>query len=202
MSLPAGEARFAVGTDYRSDSVNFTPDRGFLPNSLYEADIAGQFGTLPVGGSNSTKEFYVEGLFPLLHDLPLVKLLEINPAYRYSDYNHSGGTNTYKVDLNWQVLSPLRVRGGYSRAVRAPNVVEQYGPPTLVFDSAVDACQSISNASYANNAANPNRSQVQRLCRQLMGAGAPPVTDPVRRSERPEHLSRQRLRRAQLLSER
>jgi len=48
-----------------------------------------------------------------------------------------------------------------------------------VFDSAVDACQSTASASYANIASNPNRAQVQQLCRTLMGAGAPGITDPV-----------------------
>ncbi|MEJ0037706.1 MAG: TonB-dependent receptor [Gammaproteobacteria bacterium] len=177
--LPAGEVRFALGADYRSNTVSSKPDKAFTPDSGYFADIIGQFGVLPVSGMNYVKEIYGELLIPLLKDLPGVQKLELDTGYRFSDYNHSGGTNTYKADINWTVVDPLRVRAGYQRAVRAPNVVEQFGPPTLVFDSAVDACQSTGTASYSNIASNPNRAKVQQMCRTLMGGGAPPITDPV-----------------------
>ncbi|MBX5461851.1 MAG: TonB-dependent receptor [Steroidobacteraceae bacterium] len=179
LDLPAGEARFALGTDYRSNSVSSQPDKDFAPDAGFFADIIGQFGVQPVSGTNSVKEVFGEALIPLLSGLPGVELLELNLGYRYSDYNHSGGSSAYKADLNWQVSEPLRFRGGYQRAVRAPNVVEQFGPPTLVFDSAVDACKSDVTASYANIPSNPNRAQVQQLCRALMGQAAPPITDPV-----------------------
>jgi iron complex outermembrane recepter protein len=177
--LPAGEARFALGADYRSNSVSVKPDKAFTPDAGYFADIIGQFGILPVSGENTVKEVFGEVLLPLLRDLPGVQRLELDLGYRFSDYNHAGGNSTYKADINWSVVDPVRIRAGYQRAVRAPNVVEQFGPPTLVFDSAVDACQSNVTASYANIASNPNRAQVQALCRTLMAAGAPPVTDPV-----------------------
>ncbi|MEJ1964875.1 MAG: TonB-dependent receptor [Gammaproteobacteria bacterium] len=178
-ALPAGEARFAFGADWRSNKVATQPDKGFTPDAGYFADIIGQFGVLPVAGTNDVKEVFGELLLPLLKDLPGIQKLELDVAYRFSDYNHSGGASTYKADVNWAIVDPVRIRAGYQRAVRAPNVVEQFGPPTLVFDSAVDACQSNVTASYANIASNPNRAKVQALCRSLMAAGAPPITDPV-----------------------
>lgn len=177
--LPAGDARFAVGATYRDNSFSFAPDRSFAPDVNFSSDIIGQFGILPVSGSNNVKEGYVEMLLPVLRDLPLVQALDLNVAYRYSDYNRSGGESAYKADLSWQMIDPLRIRGGYQRAVRAPNVIEQFGPPTLVFDAATDACQSNLPTAYGNITTNPNRAQVQALCRQLMGAGAPPILDPV-----------------------
>jgi iron complex outermembrane receptor protein len=177
--LPAGEARFAVGADYRSNSVNVRPDTAFAPDAGYFADIIGQFGIDPVSGRNDVKEIFGEVLLPVVQNLPGVQNLELGLGYRFSDYNHAGSASSYKAELNWTVTDPVRVRAGYQRAVRAPNVVEQFGPPTLVFDSAVDACQSNVTASYANIPSNPNRLAVQQLCAQLMGAAAPPVTDPV-----------------------
>ena len=177
--LPAGDARFAVGATYRDNSFAYAPDRQFRPDANFSSDIIGQFGILPVSGSNNVKEGYVEMLLPVVRDLPLVQALDINVAYRYSDYNRSGGASAYKADLSWQMIDPLRIRGGYQRAVRAPNVIEQFGPPTLVFDAATDACQSNLPTAYGNIASNPNRAQVQALCRTLMGAGAPAITDPV-----------------------
>jgi len=177
--LPAGEARFAAGAAYRKTSLVFDADKAFTPDQNYRSDLAGQFGVASVAGADSVKEAYVELLLPLLDDLPLIKHLEVDLAYRYSDYKHSGTTHTYKGDLSWQMFDSLRLRGGYQRAVRAPNVYEQFGPPTLVFDAATDACQSNVTASYANIPSNPNRTQVQQLCRALMGTGAPPILDPV-----------------------
>jgi len=177
--LPAGDARFAFGVDYRDNSFKYAPDRAFRPDANFSSDIIGQFGILPVSGSNNVKEAYIEMLMPIVRDVPLVQALDLNVAYRYSDYNRSGGASAYKADLSWQMIDPLRLRGGYQRAVRAPNVIEQFGPPTLVFDAATDACQSNLPTAYGNVASNPNRAQVQALCRQLMGTGAPPVTDPT-----------------------
>jgi iron complex outermembrane receptor protein len=177
--LPAGEVRFALGADYRSNSVVVQPDTAFAPDAGYFADIIGQFGIEPVRGTNNVKEVFGEVLVPVLQDLPAVQKLELGVGYRFSDYNNAGTASSYKADINWTITDPVRVRAGYQRAVRAPNVVEQFGPPTLVFDSAVDACQSNVSASYANIPSNPNRAQVQALCRTLMAAGAPPITDPV-----------------------
>jgi outer membrane receptor protein involved in Fe transport len=179
LELPAGEARFAAGIGYRRTALDYDADKAFAPDQNYRSDIAGQFGVQSVSGSDSAKEAYLELLIPLLRELPLIQYLEADIAYRYSDYQRSGGTHTYKADLNWEVFDALRLRGGYQRAVRAPNVYEQFGPPTLVFDAAVDPCQANVTAAYANIPSNPNRTQVQALCRTLMGTGAPPILDPV-----------------------
>lgn len=177
--LPAGEARFAVGAGYRSNSYDYQPDRAFRPKDDFSSDIIGQFGILPVYGRNDVKEIYGELLLPLARDLPLMDSFELNLAYRYSDYNHAGTADAYKADFSWQVSDPVRLRGGYQRAVRAPNVIEQFGPPTLVFGTGMDPCESARPEPWANNPSNPNREQVQALCRALMGAGAPDITDPV-----------------------
>ena len=177
--LPGGEVRFAVGATYRKNTFSYNPDKAFAPDVNFASDIIGQFGILPVSGSNSVKEVYGELLVPILRDVPFFERLEVDLAYRYSDYQRSGGEHAYKADVNWQVFQPLRFRGGYQRAVRAPNVIEQFGPPTLVFDAATDACQSNLPTAYGNVPSNPNRAKVQALCRTLMRTGAPPITDPA-----------------------
>lgn len=179
LHLPAGEVRFAAGASYRKTSLRFDADKAFTPDQNYRSDLAGQFGVQSVSGSDAAREAYAELLVPLLDDLPFIKHLEVDLAYRYSNYVHAGATNTYKADISWQVVDALRLRGGYQRAARAPNVYEQFGPPTLVFDAATDACQANVTASYANIPSNPNRAKVQQLCRTLMGTGAPPILDPV-----------------------
>jgi outer membrane receptor protein involved in Fe transport len=180
LELPAGQVRLAVGAGYRKNSYESRPDTllTVARTAGLDTDYVATYATKGVEGSIAVKEFYAEMLVPLLADIPLIQSLEASLAYRYSDYNTTGGVHTYKADLNWQVFDALRLRGGYQRAVRAPNVTELFQPSTPVTAIPQDLCQSNLSVPYSNTASNPNRANVQQLCRALMGAGAPPITDP------------------------
>jgi iron complex outermembrane receptor protein len=66
--------------------------------------------------------------------------MTLDLAYRWSDYSTSGSTSTYRVGLDWQAVDALRIRTGYNRAVRAPNVGELFYPQTLHIAGYVDPC--------------------------------------------------------------
>lgn len=119
--LPAGGVRIATGAAYRRNTFKFQPDEVFVVK-----DIVGRDATSPSAGSDEVGEVYLEALVPLLHDLPLIRQLELNAGYRYSNYRSVGGVHTYKADLDWQVFESVRIRGGYSRAIRAPSVGELF----------------------------------------------------------------------------
>ncbi len=69
--------------------------------------------------------------------------------------------NTYKADLDWELVPGLRLRGGYARAIRAPNVVELYNPavagPALL--GTADPCDF--DSSYRSGS---NGARIQALC--------------------------------------
>jgi outer membrane receptor protein involved in Fe transport len=119
--MPAGEARFAAGLSYRENTYDFQPD-----DQRINATILGPGDTSPTSGSTSSKEIFVEALLPLLKDLTLVKSLNLDVAYRYSDYDTVGGVHTYKAGGDWQVTDYFTVRGGYQRAIRAPGLGELF----------------------------------------------------------------------------
>ena len=119
--LPAGELRFAAGLGWRRNSYDFQPDR-----LLRQGGIVGVPSRGPSHGSTSVGEVYVETLVPVLYDRPFAHSLDVGLAYRYSDYDLSGGVDTYKADFSWSLVDGLRLRGGYQRAVRAPSVGELY----------------------------------------------------------------------------
>ena len=121
LDLPAGQLRVAVGAAYRRNSYDYRPDQLFI-----DKDIVGRDATSPSGGKDRVFEIYAEALVPLLHDLPLIEQLDLTAGYRYSNYGSVGSIHTYKGDLDWRLTDSLRVRGGYSRAIRAPSVGEQY----------------------------------------------------------------------------
>lgn len=169
-SLPAGELRFAAGASYRRNSYEFSPDNSYRPIASLggASDVIGLFGQLPTSGEVNVKEVYGELLAPILRDQPFAKSLSFDAAYRYSDYNTSGGVNAYKVDGDWQVNDMLRFRAGYQRAVRAPNVVELFGAAQQILQfNSFDPCSVQSPDLYANNAGNPNRAAVRSLCAAL-----------------------------------
>ncbi len=166
-SLPAGDVRLAVGADYRYNSYGFNPDSA-LNQADGTSDILGYSVLRPAGGSVNTKEAYAELLVPVLHDLPLIKQLEFDLGYRYSDYNSVGGVHAYKVDANWQVFDPLRLRGGYNRAIRAPSVGELFAPVSTGSVGIGTATATTTNgdpcdvrSSYRQGA---NGTQVRALC--------------------------------------
>ena len=58
--------------------------------------------------------------------MTLIEQLNIGAAFRRSDYSTSGSVNSYEGDLQWEPVAGLLVRGGYQRAVRAPNIGELF----------------------------------------------------------------------------
>ncbi len=160
-ALPAGEVRIATGFGWRRNTYDFTPDR-----LLQQGGIVGVPAKGASHGSTSVKEVYVETLLPLLYEKPLAHALDLGLAYRYSDYDPSGGVDTWKADFNWAPVAALRVRGGYQRAVRAPSVGELYVAAEtesnsygLVANGQGDQCDA--NSPLRNG---PNATAIEALC--------------------------------------
>jgi iron complex outermembrane recepter protein len=121
-ALPAGDVRFSVVAGQRTQNYDYTPDSRLAQAGNIEAANA----QTPTRGKLSAKEIAGELLIPLLRDRPMFESLNIGVAYRYSDYNFSGGNSTYKIDGDWTVIPGVLLRGGYARAVRAPNMGESF----------------------------------------------------------------------------
>jgi iron complex outermembrane receptor protein len=68
-------------------------------------------------------------MVPLLKDQPGVLSLDFGLGYRYPDYLQAGGVSSYKAELVYRPISPLRARGSCQHAVRAPSIEEPYYPP-------------------------------------------------------------------------
>jgi outer membrane receptor protein involved in Fe transport len=165
-SMPAGEAMFSIGTDYREDTYEFVPDF-----QVASGDLVGFSQQNPLDGAINVTEVFAEARFPLLADLPAVRSLEATLGYRWSDYNLSGTTDSYKAELNWEIVDPFRVRASYQRAVRAPSIQELFNPLDQNFPPLVeDPCDVTSTAragadSTINTADDPaTRAAVEALC--------------------------------------
>lgn len=128
--LPAGPVNTVFGVFYKRDELSLRPDElasTFLPDGRPE--ISGAVGgQADVDGEDHNLDLYVELLVPLAADLPGVESLQTVLGYRYSDYASFGGTSSYKAELLYQPVDPVRFRGSFQRAVRAPSVYELYNP--------------------------------------------------------------------------
>ena len=61
----------------------------------------------------------------------------LEAGYRYSDYgvgDRSFSTDTYKIAGFFAPIRDVRFRGGYNRAVRAPNIQELFAPQRVALD--------------------------------------------------------------------
>lgn len=155
--LPAGPIGFAAGFEWREDKSQFTPDSFRSIEGLVVGNASTPVFQSPTDGQGITvTEGFGEIKVPLLRDLPFAEYLEVTAAGRISDYNTIGGTETYSFGGRYQPVDWLTLRGTYSRAIRAPNIGELFGPQTAAFIGVdADPCDdgNINNGS-ANRVSN------------------------------------------------
>jgi outer membrane receptor protein involved in Fe transport len=140
---------FAVGTEFRkyegtqsSDLLAKTP-----------GELGGAGGAAPdIDGGYAVYEGYGEIIAPIVEDKEFFESLTLEAGIRYSKYEIDGAggneTWTWKAGGSWEPGWGLKIRGNYSKAVRAPNLGELFTPATVgLTNLAVDPCAGpISNA--------------------------------------------------------
>lgn len=168
MELPAGEMRMAAGYQNRQNTAQFYPD--ILQSSVSFTDqVVGVYPTGKLDASTKVDDFYGELLVPVLAGLPFLQQLELELGARFSDYQHTDSETTWKVLANWQINDRLRVRGGFNRATRAPNLGELFLNQQEVFTgggSFGDSCGLRSNAPFGAGGVLPD---------PIMNPGEPPT---------------------------
>jgi len=116
----AGPVAAAVGGEWRKDRAVSVVD------SL-SARRAFNFGNpQPFAGSFNVKEGYAEVDIPLAKDWAFAKSLNLNGAFRYTDYSFSGVVKTWKVGSTYEPIDGVKFRGVISRDIRAPNASELF----------------------------------------------------------------------------
>jgi len=126
--LPYGGVSMALGVEHRKDTLKTTDDPLATAGDITYFAMIGEHPA--IRASRTVKEIYGELVVPLLRDLPLARRLEIEGAYRYSDYSGYGKTDTWKVGGTWEPVRGVTFRGVRSRSVRAPNFGELFAPQT------------------------------------------------------------------------
>jgi len=147
LELPGGAIGVAIGFERIEDSFAFRPSQ-----DLAAGTIAGFNGSPPVSGSYSSNSYYAEAYLPILMGVPMFEQLDMELAYRSSDYTTSGNVEAYKISASWAPIADFRIRGGYNRAVRAPGIGELFSPQGEGFPGAIDPCSAAGNPDAATAA--------------------------------------------------
>ncbi|MBG7606380.1 MAG: TonB-dependent receptor, partial [Actinobacteria bacterium] len=136
----------AAGYEFRYEHLANYPDE----INRY-GGATGQGGPVPkVDEGYKVNEIFVEALVPIVQNAKMFRDFSMELGYRYSDYSTSGGFSTYKGLLNWAFTDSLRIRGGYNRAVRAPNVWDLFQPQRFNLGGQADICAGLDpSATFA-----------------------------------------------------
>ncbi len=155
--LPAGEVRTALGYQYRRNAAQFIPDILQSTASLND-QVIGVYPTGYLDNSTTAKDIFAELLVPVMKDF-VVQKFELEIGGRHSSYDKTDSTTTYKINGNIVLNDYLRLRGGYNRATRAPNLGELFLPLQQIFTGGGvygDPCGVASNSPFGAGGAAPN----------------------------------------------
>lgn len=180
--LPGGPIGFSIGAEYRRETVNYDLD------DLTQAGYA-FYNSIPsfTAPAFEVKEAYAELSIPLLKDIPFFQELTLNGSGRIADYKGKTGTvYTYGGEVVWKPIDDLRLRGSYTRAIRAPNLVELYSAQGQNFTPAPsDPCSArnlatgsstrVANCNAAGRPANYDFVYTQSL--EIVSGGNPDLTE-------------------------
>lgn len=193
--LPAGDLGVAFGYERRSEESHFNSD------ALAQSGLTTGNTTPNVSGDYQVQEYFAEAIVPLFSDLPFMEYFGLELAYRYADYSTIGGVDATKLAVDWQVFEDLKIRGGFSTAVRAPFIDELFDPGSETFRSFVDPCafggqggtsasgnpddvyQAESAAVQANCAAIPGTATLDPFALNIRSAGGLSAGNPDLKEE-------------------
>lgn len=125
--LPAGAVSYAVGYEYRKETGRQTPGDAFRNGTSFSSA-----GVFDMDASFDSKEAYAEVLIPVLFDNTFAEQLDLEAAYRVSEYSNTDAENTWKLGINWAINSDVRIRASRQTAFRAPNLGEFASPITVM----------------------------------------------------------------------
>ncbi|WP_152980724.1 TonB-dependent receptor plug domain-containing protein [Stenotrophomonas ginsengisoli] len=153
-TLPAGSLGFALGAEYRKETLKNSDDPLALSGELVYGGGPGARSQLDEG--YEVGEVFGELLVPVLADKAFARRVDLELAYRYSDYTTVGATDAWKAGLIWEPIEGLAIRGVRSRSVRTPNFGELYEPvfTSTTTGSITDPCEAGDYHASPTRAAN------------------------------------------------
>ncbi len=128
LDLPAGKFAFALGTEYRRESLLASVDGLFAQGLALGYNAASTFA----GGMRSTRSAFVEVDIPIFggsYRFPGAYLLDLQASGRYEKLSSNSTSKVPRVGFKWQPLDrDLTIRGTYAKGFIAPSIFSLFGP--------------------------------------------------------------------------
>jgi outer membrane receptor protein involved in Fe transport len=180
--LPGGPIGFSLGAEYRRETNRYELD------DLTQAGYA-FYNAIPSfeAPAFEVKEAFGELNIPLLADVPFFQELTFSAAGRVADYKGATGTVfAYSGGVTWSPVDDVRLRGTYSRSVRAPNLSELYSAqgqnyapapndPCSARNLATGSANRVANCNAAGRPANYDFVYTQSL--EIISGGNPDLQE-------------------------
>ncbi|MGK6318363.1 TonB-dependent receptor plug domain-containing protein [Sphingomonas sp. DT-204] len=161
-SLWAGPVAFAAGAEIRKQSLeqtsNSNPAVPIDTTGLRGVTSTNQFQSVNIGfarGSYVVKELFGELDVPLAKD-SAIGTLDLNGAVRLTDYSTSGTVTTWKVGSTYTPIPDVRLRGTYSRDIRAPSLFELFAGRQQTTSPLTDLHTGLSQGVNVISSGNPD----------------------------------------------
>ncbi len=126
-NLPAGPVGLLLGAEWRRESFDDKRDprlNGTIQYTDHDgdtypfiSDVANSSPSADSKGDRNTTSLFAE------FAVPVFDTVDVQLAIRYEDANDVGSTTVGKVAFGWRVFEPLLIRGSWSQAFRAPNLI-------------------------------------------------------------------------------
>ncbi|KQN35755.1 TonB-dependent receptor [Sphingomonas sp. Leaf407] len=122
-----------VGFEHRRESLEFRADALALAK-----------GTKEIAGGFNVSEVFTEVSLPIVQGKPFFEELTLVGGYRLSKYSgNNDKISTYKGEIAWAPVQDLRLRAGYNRAIRAPNISELFSAQSPGNVTTQDPCAGV-----------------------------------------------------------
>lgn len=163
--LPGGPLGFALGSQYRKQSLSFDYDANSNRNNFYFF-----IGNRDFKASQDAFAGFAEV------SAPLIDTLTLTGALRYEDFGDGVNTLNPKIGALFQPAAWLSLRGTYGTSFRAPSVFQQSGGitgPARVFDPLANAQVTVSQRTTADpaNPLEPQTSKTYNFGATVSGGG-------------------------------
>jgi iron complex outermembrane receptor protein len=147
--LPAGPLGVAVGGEYRDEALKLNKGTENFVGSVPVSDIE---------VSRGIEAGYGEVSIPVVSaamKIPGIYSVDIDGAGRYEKYEGTNSSVTPKVSFVYRPIIDVALRGTYSKAFVAPNLIETHGAPSDNFTDLVDLGAGYAEQGNTVNTSNP-----------------------------------------------
>ncbi|MEM7330346.1 MAG: TonB-dependent receptor [Pseudomonadota bacterium] len=163
--LPAGTVPFALGLEYRKDSIETL--NSFNITAAAGTDGISEDNTI---GSTSLLEAFGEIELPIFKGQQLAEELTINLSARWTEEENFGALWTYRVQGVYRPTDWITGRASFGTTYRAPNLREQFLAAQQSFAGAfIDPCIVSVFNTISNDASPEEIARLQNNC-TLQGA--------------------------------